>query len=303
MTEHGCLTAEGNSLADDIQEARKRLFKRGGPGTRKPSNVRELLAKLDAENNKRNSICMVEEKEEGEKEEKVDEIENVRTSNILNSDDRNQLSELRAGNGSEKIGNFEDENSKERAKEIEQNSPSKPNDMNEEENNNAKKFEIDPRMKMPFLKLRAGLNFSKQKTSKAQGHVTIAEPIPEDKTKSPDETAEEEPKHDEDLPQHPLLSQQTSSIFKRFLSNTPYTEPLQLKIKTFLKDQAQFNYKFPKGQENRFSQSERHKELLSGEKEKKEKLQKQQEKKKEIVFEVLTKLGITDEHIWFHYDQ
>ncbi|RUS87567.1 hypothetical protein EGW08_004673 [Elysia chlorotica] len=308
MTENGCLTAEGNSLADDIQEARRRLFKRGGPRARKPSNVRELLAKIHAESNNGDSICVVEEEEEDkgeegeedakEEEEKIKNVGTISTSPVA----KDPSSDVKIKHAGEKIGNIQEISLNENAKMQYKNSTLTPNEATDADNINKNRLHIDPKMKMPFVKLRASLNFSNQRNSKQESRVTIAEPIPETEP-TPEETADEESDQEDDSPQPGDLSQQTSSIFKRFLSNTPYTEPLQLKIKAFLKDQAKFNHRFPKGQEDRSSQSERHRELLSTEKEKKEKLKKQQEKKKEIVFEVLTKLGITDEHIWFHYNQ
>ena len=304
MTENGCLTATGDALANDIQEARKLLFKKGSLGAGKSrTNVRDVLAKLDAENSRRSSMSRVEEVEEkehgGESPPTTHGLKEVagKSTVELNADKMNDhaAEDLKDDSSGEKPGTLDQENS------------TKPSNADGDENRtaNGKSIVIDPRMKMPFLKLRANLNFSKQRNAKAPGHVTITEPIPEAQSTRLEETVEEEPEEDDDdTPSHSeLFSQQTSSIFKRFLSNTPYTEPLQMKIRAFLQDQNKFNQRFPKGEENRGNQSERHKELLSGEKEKKEKMQEEHKKKKEIVFEVLTKLGITDEHVWFHYDQ
>ncbi|GFR63883.1 hypothetical protein ElyMa_001907700 [Elysia marginata] len=300
MTEHGCLTAEGDSLAENIQEVRKRLFKRGVSGTRKTTSMRDLISTVNSDNNRRDSITMVEEEGE-ETEDKATEVENSCKPVGLNTTKNIARAEPSFDN---KDKQRVSSNTKDKDETPYETIPLKPNETNKDENVKTQPLEIDPRMKMPFLKLRASLNFTKQRNTRANNHVTISEPIPEDATSTdPEETVEEEPEPEEETPQHGLFHQQTSSIFKRFLSNTPYTEPLQLKIRAFLQDQAKFNHRFPKGQENSVDQSDRHKQLLSGEKEKKERQKIEYEKKKEIVFEVLTKLGITDEHIWFHYNQ
>ncbi|GFN89899.1 hypothetical protein PoB_001640500 [Plakobranchus ocellatus] len=304
MTEHGCLTDKGNSLANDIQKARKHLFGKSSPGLGRSQHVKDVLAKIDAERSKRDSMSKVdEEQKEGEPVKEIEETEkhkNTKDDNSMKDLSPEDVAVDPKGDINTKCEDTDANGSMNKGSKA-----SKPTNRENiiEKSETIQNIVSDPKLRMPFLKLRASLNFTKQKNSNEHCHVTIADPGPEEKNVILDDVAEEETEDDEALLQEDLIARQTSSIFNRVLSNTPYVEPLQMKIKEFLNEQSTFNRRFPKGQVTPVVQSDRHLELVNRERKKKEKEKEKEKKKKDMVFEVLTKLGITDEHIWFHYKQ